>query len=174
MSHPSRCHWAEQSNPRMQHYHDTEWGRPVHDDQLLFEALSLELMQSGLSWQTILNKRENFRTAFLHFDFSQVAQFDDVAVDRLLKNDGIVRHKQKIQAIITNAKVIETITQTQSFDAYIHHYGQHCLENPEANTLHLLKQMKKDGFKFIGPTTLQSFLESIGIYNGHEADCDFR
>lgn len=171
--HIRRCSWAENTNALMQAYHDNEWGSPIHNDQKLFEMLSLELMQAGLSWQTILNKREAFREAFDDFDYNKVASYQSEDVTRLLANAQIIRNKRKINAIIQNAKCIQQLNTYQSFDDYIWFHGTTCLNDETQNTLALQKQLKSDGFQFIGPTILTAFLEAIGIYQHHDVQCDW-
>lgn len=164
-----RCSWAGKG--LMFDYHDHEWGQPITDKYALFEMLSLEMMQSGLSWQTILNKRENFRQAFDGFDYTNIAKYDEQKVAVLMADAGIIRNRMKIEAIIHNAQLAVSLDHDLGFDHYILNLAKTSPNDEEANTKQMLKDMKKLGFKFIGPTTLTSFLESIGIYNHHEPQC---
>ena len=176
-----RCEWASTA-PDFPHYHDNEWGFPVDDDQRLFEKLCLETFQSGLSWRTILSKRENFRAAFEGFDFHKVAQFGEKNVAILLKNDGIVRNKRKILAVINNAKrAIEMVEKEGSLAAFIWRYepDENTLPPPETQTtcaesIALAKALKKRGWQFVGPTTLYAFMQSMGLINDHAENCFMR
>jgi DNA-3-methyladenine glycosylase I len=159
------CSWAA-GNPLMKEYHDKEWGKPLHDDRLLFEFLILEGMQAGLSWNTILQKRENFRKAFDNFDYNKIAKYTEKKFEGLLKNKGIIRNKRKIEAAITNAKAfLEIQKEFGSFDAYIWGFIDHkpiqnawkSLQEIPAKTEMsetISKDLKKRGFKFIGPTII--------------------
>ncbi|MBJ7536257.1 DNA-3-methyladenine glycosylase I [Marinomonas transparens] len=177
----SRCSWAD-SAPDFPHYHDTEWGFPVADDQRLFEKLCLETFQSGLSWRTILTKRENFRLAFHNFDFNQVALFGDKEVKNLLENKGIVRNKRKILAVINNAKRAQEMVEKEgSLAAFIWRYepDESTLPPPQTQTtskesIALSKDLKKLGWQFVGPTTLYAFMQSMGIINDHAENCFLR
>ncbi|NLQ17947.1 DNA-3-methyladenine glycosylase I [Marinomonas sp. M1K-6] len=176
-----RCAWAD-SAPDFPHYHDTEWGFPVDNDQRLFEKLCLETFQSGLSWRTILSKRENFRLAFQQFDFNKVAQFGEKEVADLLNNGGIVRNKRKILAVINNAKrAQEMVEQEGSLAAFIWRYepDENSLPPPETQTtseesIALAKALKKRGWQFVGPTTIYAFMQSMGLINDHAKDCFMR
>jgi len=177
----SRCHWCGAA-PEFLDYHDTEWGYPVSDDHRLFEKLSLESFQSGLSWRTILAKRENFRSAFHDFDFDRIARFTQRDVDRLLKNEGIVRHRGKIEAIINNAlQAQELVKREGSLAAFIWRYepDKNQLAEPQsastsAESLALSKDLKKLGWKFFGPTTAYAFMQAMGLINDHVEDCVIR
>jgi DNA-3-methyladenine glycosylase I len=177
----TRCKWCE-SAPEFAPYHDTEWGFPVGDDTRLFEKLCLESFQSGLSWRTILNKRENFRAAFCGFDYQKVAKFDESDVARLLKDAGIIRHRAKIEATINNAKrMIELVAAEGSLAAYVWRYepAQADLAEPQtlttsAASVALSKDLKKRGWKFLGPTTVFAFLQAMGLINDHAHGCDMR
>ncbi len=161
----ARCAWCS-ATPEYTAYHDSEWGFPVGDDRRLFEKICLESFQSGLSWRTILAKRENFRTAFCHFDYEQVAQFTQRDVNRLLKDTGIVRHRGKIEAVINNAKkAIELVNEAGSLGAFFWRYepDESHLPSPQSVTVSeesiaLSKALKKRGWKFVGPTTLYAFM----------------
>jgi DNA-3-methyladenine glycosylase I len=176
-----RCRWCSAA-PEFLHYHDTEWGFPVSDDYRLFEKLSLESFQSGLSWRTILAKRENFRAAFHNFDFDRIARYTQRDLNRLLKDEGIVRHRGKIEAVINNARrTQELIKQEGSLAAFIWRYepGNKQLAQPQtvstsAESLALSKELKKQGWKFIGPTTVYAFMQAMGLINDHVEDCVIR
>lgn len=177
----SRCRWCGAA-PEFLHYHDTEWGFPVSDDRRLFEKLSLEGFQSGLSWRTILNKRDNFRAAFHDFDFDRIARFTARDVARLLKDEGIVRHRGKIEAVINNAqRAKELVKQEGSLAAFIWRYepdGKQLAKPQTASTsvesITLSKDLKKRGWAFVGPTTVYAFMQAMGLINDHVADCVIR
>ncbi len=177
----SRCKWCHAA-PEFLDYHDTEWGFPVSDDYRLFEKLCLEGFQSGLSWRTILAKRENFRSAFHHFDFDKIARFKQRDINRLLKDEGIVRHRGKIEAVINNAKrAQELVKQEGSLAAFFWRYEPDAkqLAKPQtastsAESIALSKDLKKLGWKFIGPTTAYAFIQAMGLINDHVADCVIR
>ncbi len=176
-----RCRWCGAA-PEFFDYHDNEWGYPVVDERRLFEKLCLESFQSGLSWRTILAKRENFRAAFYHFDFEQVARFDHDDIDRLLKDEGIVRHRGKIEAVINNAqKALDLIEAEGSLAAYLWRYEpdpEQLAEPQTASTspesVALSKDLKKRGWKFVGPTTVYAFMQAMGLINDHVEDCVIR
>ena len=177
----SRCRWCGAA-PAFLGYHDTEWGFPVSDDRRLFEKLSLEGFQSGLSWRTILAKRENFRTAFHDFDFDRIARFTRRDVDRLLKDEGIVRHRGKIEAVINNARrAQELVKQEGSLAAFIWRYEPDVRQRAKPQTastsaepIALSKDLKKQGWKFVGPTTVYAFMQAMGLLNDHVEDCVIR
>ncbi len=175
-----RCKWCA-ATPEYLRYHDTEWGYPVDDDQRLFEKISLEGFQSGLSWRTILAKRENFREAFQHFDFTKIARFKGKDVERLLKDAGIVRHRGKIEAVINNAqRACELVEREGSLAAFIWRYESKAVhaEPQTASTspesVALSKDLKKMGWKFVGPTTVYAFMQAMGLLNDHVEDCVIR
>jgi len=176
-----RCRWCDAA-PEFLDYHDTEWGFPVSDDRRLFEKLCLESFQSGLSWRTILVKRENFRAAFDNFEFDQVARFTKRDVDRLLKDEGIVRHRGKIEAVINNAqRAQELVTQEGSLAAFIWRFepDENSLAEPQtastsAESIALAKVLKKQGWKFVGPTTVYAFMQAMGLINDHAEGCVIR
>lgn len=176
-----RCAWAS-SAPDFPHYHDMEWGFPVDDDKRLFEKLCLETFQSGLSWRTILTKRENFRLAFQQFDFHKVALFGEKEIAELLNNEGIIRNKRKILAVINNAKrALEMIEQEGSLAAFIWRFepDENTLPPPETQTtcaesIALSKELKKRGWQFVGPTTMYAFMQSMGLINDHAENCFMR
>lgn len=176
-----RCRWSGAA-PEFLGYHDTEWGFPVDDDRRLFEKLCLEGFQSGLSWRTILAKRENFRSAFHRFDFERIARFAESDVERLLKDEGIVRHRGKIEAVINNAKCArELVRREGSLAAYVWRYEpavgqgakpQTASTSPES--VALSKDLKKRGWKFVGPTTVYAFMQAMGLVNDHAEGCAVR
>jgi DNA-3-methyladenine glycosylase I len=177
----SRCRWCGAA-PEFLDYHDTEWGFPVDDDHRLFEKLSLEGFQSGLSWRTILAKRENFRAAFHGFDFDRIARFTQRDVERLLKDEGIVRHRGKIEAVINNAqRAQELVKREGSLAAFVWRYEPDAAQLAEpqtastsAESLALSKDLKKQGWKFVGPTTAYAFMQAVGLINDHVEDCVIR
>lgn len=176
-----RCIWATDSLNI--EYHDNEWGVPVHDDRKLFEFLLLEGAQAGLSWTTILKKRENYREAFDQFDAKKIAQYDETKVATLLNNDGIIRNKLKVAAFIQNAKSFLAVQKEfGSFNAYIWQFVnnkpiknsyQNLSEYPttskEAETMS--KDLLKRGFKFVGPTICYAYMQAVGMVNDHQKDC---
>ena len=173
-----RCSWCA-SAPEFFEYHDTEWGFPVADDRILFEKLCLESFQSGLSWRTILNKRENFRAAFHGFDFEKVAKFTERDVKRLLKDAGIIRHRGKIEATINNAKrACEMVAAEGSLAAYFWRWEPDPKSLPAPQTIStspesvaLSKDLKKRAWKFVGPTTVFAFMQAMGLVNDHHEAC---
>lgn len=177
----ARCRWCAAA-PEFLHYHDTEWGFPVADDRRLFEKLCLEGFQSGLSWRTILAKRENFRAAFHGFDFERVAAFTEHDVARLLQDAGIVRHRGKIEAVIHNAGcACEMVEREGSLAAFFWRYepSSEALAEPQTastsvESLTLSKDLKKLGWKFVGPTTVYAFMQAMGLVNDHATDCVVR
>ncbi len=177
----SRCRWAG-SAPEFIDYHDREWGFPVADDRRLFEKLCLESFQSGLSWRTILAKRENFRAAFVGFDFNEVAGFTEADVERLLMDEGIVRHRGKIEAVINNARCAqEMVAEEGSLAAWFWSYEPDAsqLASPQtASTsdvsVAISKDLKKRGWKFVGPTTVYAFMQAMGLINDHVEACTIR
>ena len=172
----ARCRWAAAA-PEFPAYHDTEWGFPVSDDRRLFEKLCLEGFQSGLSWRTILAKRENFRAAFDGFDFDKVARYGARDVKRLLADAGIVRHRGKIEAVINNAKrARELVEREGSLAAFIWRYEARKPARPQTastspESMALSKDLKKLGWKFVGPTTVFAFMQAMGLVNDHVEDC---
>ena len=184
---PKRCFWVDGSDLYAA-YHDREWGRPVTDDVRLFEKISLEGFQAGLSWITILRKRENFRAGFDGFDFHKVAKYDDSDVQRLLADAGIVRHRGKIEAAINNAgRAIELQREFGSLARYFWQFEVDVSRRPEKLTVEVLrtfttapeaialsKDLKKRGWKFVGPTTMYAFMQAMGLVNDHAPDCCVR
>ena len=175
-----RCAWSSVS-PELETYHDVEWGFPLGDDQAIFETLSLEGFQSGLSWRTILAKRENFRQAFQHFNVEKISRFTPVDVERMLHDVGIVRHRAKIEAVINNARhVHQLITTHGSLGAFVWTFenraATHTGSPPSVSreALMLSHELRKCGWKFVGPTTTYAFMQAIGIVNGHAPGCVVR
>ena len=172
----NRCTWAGSDEVYVR-YHDDEWGVPTHDDRELFEMLVLESFQAGLSWITILKKRENFRRAFDDFDVRKVADYDEAKVEELRLNEGIIRHKGKINAAVNNAQAfIEIQDEFGSFDEYIWGFTDGEIIKAEFLTeselsRHISKDLKKRGMKFVGPTIIYSYLESIGVIDNHQECC---
>ena len=177
----SRCRWCAAA-PEFLGYHDTEWGFPVSDDRRLFEKLCLEGFQSGLSWRTILAKRENFRAAFHDFDIDKIARFTNRDLERLLKDRGIVRHRGKIEAVINNARRAQELVKREgSLAAFIWRYEPDVeqLAKPQtastsAASMALSKDLKKQGWKFVGPTTVYAFMQAMGLINDHVEACVIR
>lgn len=178
----NRCGWCK-GDPLYEAYHDLEWGTPVKDDTTLFEFLVLETFQAGLSWITILRKRENFRIAFDAFNYNKIAQYDEVKCFELMKNEGIIRNKLKIKATVNNAqKFIETQKEFGSFGNYIWKFVDYKpLQNKVvyhkdipattevSNTI--TKDLKKRGFKFVGATVVYAYMQATGMVNDHETAC---
>jgi DNA-3-methyladenine glycosylase I len=176
-----RCRWCGAA-PEFLQYHDSEWGFPVGDDHRLFEKLCLEGFQSGLSWRTILAKRENFRAAFHDFDFERIARFTARDVERLLKDAGIVRHRGKIESVINNARRAQDLVKREgSLAAFVWRYepdpkrlAQPQTASTSAESLALSKDIKKLGWTFVGPTTVYAFMQAMGLINDHVEDCAIR
>ncbi len=174
-----RCAWCNAA-PEFFDYHDNEWGYPVSDDRRLFEKLCLESFQSGLSWRTILSKRENFRAAFYKFDFNKVAEFSDADINRLLNDKGIVRHRGKIEAVINNARRVQDLIAAEgSLAAYVWRYESETPPAPQsastsAESIAMSKDLKKRGWKFVGPTTVFAFMQAMGLINDHAIGCVMR
>ncbi len=178
----SRCDWG-QGNDLMQAYHDTEWGVPLHDDQRLFEFLILEGAQAGLSWQTVLNKRESYRKAFDNFDPKKVSRYTPKRVEKLLQNPGIIRNRLKVESAISNAKALLAVQKEfGSFDAYVwqfvdgkpkkNHFksmSQIPATTPESDAF--TKDLKKRGFRFVGSTICYAFMQAVGMVNDHTTNC---
>ncbi len=178
-----RCSWDPWPSDLMLRYHDEEWGMPSHDDRHLFEMLILEGAQAGLSWNTILNKRENYRRAFDAFDFEKIARYGEDDVARLLGDAGIVRNRMKIAATIGNAKALLTVREEfGSFDAHIWHFvggspkrnsfrSLRDLPSSTAESDAMSRELKKRGFRFIGSTICYAFMQAVGMVNDHEVTC---
>ena len=180
-----RCWWPG-TDPLYLNYHDTEWGRPVSNDNRLFEKLCLEGFQSGLSWLTILRKRENFRVAFAAFDFEKVARFGRREIERCLGDAGIVRHRGKIESVVNNARrARELVDQEGSLAAFVWRYEPDTKSRPKrvekggigptsAESLALSKELRKRGWSFVGPTTVYAFMQAMGLVNDHLDGCTCR
>jgi DNA-3-methyladenine glycosylase I len=179
-----RCAWPG-NLPDYLHYHDHEWGRPVADDRRLFEKICLEGFQSGLSWLTILRKRENFRAAFAGFDFDKVANFTEADVERLLQDAGIIRHRGKIVSTINNARrAQEMVAEAGSLAGWFWRFEPDAAERPKkvdlahlranpttAVSVRISKELKKRGWTFVGPTTVYAFMQAMGLVNDHIEGC---
>jgi DNA-3-methyladenine glycosylase I len=180
----ARCFWGA-STPAYARYHDEEWGRPTRDDRWIFEKICLEGFQAGLSWLTILNKRDNFRAAFANFEIDAVARFNSRSVERLLKDAGIVRHRGKIESTINNAKrARELRLEVGSLAAFVWQYEPPAEARPGRITREVLgtlaktdastalsKELKRRGWSFVGPTTTYAFMQAAGIVNDHVTGC---
>jgi len=178
-----RCAWVSENNMDYLKYHDEEWGVPVHNDKHLFEMILLEGFQAGLSWLTVLRKRDNFRKAFSNFDYKKIAKYNSKDITRLIKNEGIIRNKLKIESSIKNAKAfIEIQKEFGSFNEYIWGFvngktiknKRKSLKQIPAKTLlsdKISKDLKKRGMNFVGSTIMYAFLQAVGIVNDHEVSC---
>lgn len=178
-----RCRWVAMDDPEYIRYHDQEWGRPVHEDRLLFEMLILEGAQAGLSWSTILHKRASYQRAFAGFDPKKVARFDAARKAALMQDAGIVRNRLKIDSTITNARAfLEVQREFGSFDRYLWGFvgGRSLINGPTARTGipartelsdQISKDLKKRGFRFVGTTILYAYLQAVGVVNDHSRDC---
>ena len=178
-----RCTWVDPENKIYLEYHDKEWGLPVHDDRKLFEMLVLEGAQAGLSWETVLKKRENYRKAFDEFDPGKVARYDEKKQTELLQNKGIIRNRLKIKSAIQNAGVfLEIQKEFGSFDSYIWNFVDNKQVQNRFNSIKELpaktelsdmisKDLKKRGMNFVGPTIIYAFMQAVGIVNDHEISC---
>lgn len=179
----SRCGWLKLSDPIYVAYHDEEWGKPLHDDRALFELFCLETQSAGLSWLTILKKREGYRNAFASFVLEKVARFSEMDVERILSEGEVIKSRPKIEAIINNAKLFQAISQEfGSLDAYfwgyvdgktivndVPDYKTAATTSPISDTM--TKDLKKRGFKFVGTTTIYAFMQACGMVNDHENSC---
>lgn len=179
----NRCPWVDLSKPDYVAYHDDEWGVPVHNDRLLFEFLVLETAQAGLSWYTVLRKRENYRVAFDYFDPGTVARYNDKKIEQLLGNPGIIRNRAKISSSINNAKrFLQVQEDLGSFDAYVWRFvdgmpkvnslrnlSDYPATSPESDALS--RDLKKRGFTFVGSTICYAFMQATGLVNDHSLDC---
>lgn len=172
-----RCKWVNLSNPLYVKYHDEEWGKLNLDDQYLFKCLFLETFQAGLSWECILNKRENFKEAFDNFNYKKIAKYDENKIEELLKNEGIIRNKLKIKAAIKNAQIFISIQEEfNDFKSYLLKFSKNKIYyevNKVTNKLsdEISSDLYQRGMRFIGSTTIYAFLQSIGIINSHEKEC---
>ena len=178
----NRCKWLNKNNKLYVHYHDNEWGVPHYDDNYMFEFLILESFQAGLSWETILNKRENFRQAFDSFDYKKIANYDENKINELMQNKEIIRNKLKIKAAINNAKIFINIQEEyNSFSNYIWSFTNNKviknMDDKFQTTSELSDKISidlyKKGMKFVGSTIIYSYLQAIGIIDDHELSCDF-
>ena len=179
----TRCEWARGNDPLMTAYHDEEWGVPLHDDRALFELLTLEGAQAGLSWQTILRRREGYRRAFERFDVERIARYGDADRERLLADTGIIRNRAKVDATIGNARAfLDLLPETGSFDAYLWSFvggvprqnrfeSLSELPSETEESRALSKDLRKRGFRFVGPTICYAFMQSAGLVNDHERSC---
>ena len=177
-----RCPWAD-TDPLYRAYHDTEWGTPVHDDRKLFEFLILEGAQAGLSWLTILRKRENYREAFDHFDPRKVASYDSRKIEELLRKPGIVRNRRKVEATVENARVFLPVQEELgSFDRYIWRFvggrpirnAWRSIEEVPASTpesIAMSEDLKRRGFRFVGATVCYAYMQAVGMVNDHTVEC---
>jgi DNA-3-methyladenine glycosylase I len=182
MPEPTRCEWAG-GEALMVAYHDDEWGVPTHDDRALFELLTLEGAQAGLSWRTVLMKRDGYRAAFAGFDVDAVARFTAADVDRLVQDASIIRHRGKIESTVANARAIQRVqAELGSFDTYVWSFvdgkpvigdWQHLADLPTATdeATALSKDLKRRGFRFVGPTTMYAFMQAAGLVDDHVAGC---
>ena len=179
---PVRCPWASTNDPEYLAYHDEEWGVPVHDEARLFEMLSLEGAQAGLSWSTILHKRQGYRRAFASFDPAKVARFRPARVERLLKDPSIVRNRLKVESVVRNAKAIRTLGADGPLDTLLWSFvdgtpkvnrwkgmGDIPPETPESRAMS--KELKRRGFAFVGPTVCYAFMQGCGLVNDHTTSC---
>lgn len=178
-----RCPWLKLSNKEYVEYHDREWGRPVHDDQVLFEFLILEGAQAGLSWETVLKKRDNYRKAFFNFDIKKVSKITPKRVEKLLQDPGIIRNRLKVESTISNAKAfLEVQKEFGSFDRYIWSFTngktiynsfEILKDYPSKTELSdaISKDLKKRGFRFVGSTIVYAFLQACGIVQDHGVNC---
>ncbi|HAM81562.1 DNA-3-methyladenine glycosylase I [Ornithinibacillus bavariensis] len=179
----TRCAWVPEEDSLYRDYHDKEWGRPVHEDQKLFEMLILEGAQAGLSWITILKRRENYRKAFDGFDPNIIQHYDEKKIKTLMMNEGIIRNKRKIESVITNAKAFLDIQR--KFGSFEHYIWQFVGGKPIINhwksanevpaqteeSQKMSKDLKKRGFSFVGPTICYAFMQATGMVNDHTVDC---
>ncbi|MBM7314434.1 DNA-3-methyladenine glycosylase I [Streptococcus suis] len=182
----SRCAWVNPNNPLYIAYHDEEWGKPLHDEQALFELLCLESYQAGLSWEIVLNKRQAFRSAFFNYDIQKVAAMTDSELDRLLANPDIIRHKAKLYATRANAQAFLRVQEEfGTFERYIWSWVDFTpIDNPVKSfrelptksdlSERLSKDLKKRGFKFVGPVCVYSYLQAAGLLNEHEVNCQYQ
>lgn len=178
-----RCRWVPEGNILYEEYHDHEWGVPVHEDRKHFEFLVLEGAQAGLSWETILKRRKEYAKAFANFDWIKVAKYDQTKIEELLKNSGIIRNRLKVESVVNNAqRFIEVRKEFGTFDAYIwqfvsgvtkHNQRQSHKDIPAETeeSRALSKDLKKRGFKFVGPTIIYAHMQAIGMVNDHTEDC---
>ena len=181
-----RCGWVKMNNPLYVAYHDEEWGQPLHDDRALFELLCLETYQSGLSWETVLNKRQGFREVFYNYQVQRVAEMTDGELEALLENPAIIRNRSKLFATRANVQAFLQVQKTYgSFDAYLWSFVEgktivndvpdyHLAPAKTALSEKLSQDLKKQGFKFTGPVAVLSFLQAAGLVDDHENDCEWK
>ena len=173
----NRCSWCNLNNNKYILYHDNEWGKPTHDDNKLFELLILESFQAGLSWECILNKREDFRKAFDNFNYKKISKYNETKINELLNNKNIIRNKLKIKAAINNSKIfIDIQKEYKSFSNYIWSFTNNNIiyENDKVSSElsdKISNDLKKRGMKFVGTVIIYSYLQAIGIINSHEENC---
>lgn len=173
----NRCSWCNLNNNKYILYHDNEWGKPTHDDNKLFELLILESFQAGLSWECILNKREDFRKAFDNFNYKKISKYNETKINELLNNKNIIRNKLKIKAAINNSKIfIDIQKEYKSFSNYIWSFTKNNIiyENDKVSSElsdKISNDLKKRGMKFVGTIIIYSYLQAIGIINSHEENC---
>lgn len=173
----NRCKWCNLNNLKYIDYHDNEWCKPNFDDKYLFEMLILESFQAGLSWECILNKRENFKKAFDDFDIDKISNYDDKKIEELLKNQGIIRNKLKIRASINNSKIFKSIQKEYgTFYSYLRSFTKDTILYEIGKTTNdlsdrLSKDLQKRGMKFVGSTIIYSYLQAIGVIYSHEKEC---
>ena len=173
-----RCFWVNMDNPLYVLYHDDEWGVPKYDDQELYELLILEMFQAGLSWETILNKRDNFRKVFDNFDWNKIVNYDEDKINELMQDKGIIRNRRKIETVINNTKIFMDIQKEyDSFAKYIWSFTNNqviitdskVVSNELSDTIS--KELRKRGMKFVGTVIVYSYLQAIGVINSHEPVC---
>ena len=173
-----RCFWVNMNNPLYIDYHDFEWGIPKYDDHELYELLILEMFQAGLSWETILNKRKNFRKAFDNFDWNKIVNYNEDKINELMQDKRIIRNRKKIEATINNTKIFLGIQKEyETFSNFIWSFTNNKVINLDINITHnelsynISKTLKKMGMKFVGTTIIFSYLQAIGVINSHNNDC---
>jgi len=177
MKEEKRCKWCNLNNPKYIEYHDNEWCKPNFDDKYLFEMLILESFQAGLSWECVLNKRDDFRRAYDNFDIDKICNYDDTKIQELLNNDKIIRNKLKIKASITNSKIFKSIqNEYGSFYNYLKTFmNQDVIYETDVTTNDLSdnisNDLRKRGMKFVGSTIIYSFLQAVGIIYSHDKEC---
>ena len=186
MSERERCPWVNLRNPLYVEYHDREWGRPVHDDRRHFEMLTLEAAQAGLSWETVLKKRDGYREAFAQFDPVKVKRFSRAKIDKLLENPGIVRNRLKVESVVANAALfLDVQAEFGSFDAYVRRFVAGKPRRSQLRTLDdypsrtvegdtLSKDLKQRGFRFVGPTIVYAYMQAVGLVDDHTVNCFVR
>lgn len=172
-----RCNWCNLDNPKYVKYHDEEWGIENYDEQYLFEMLLLESFQAGLSWECVLNKREDFRIAFDYFDVDKVAQYEEEKIEKLLRNDKIIRNRLKIKAAISNAKIFKEIERefgsfAQYLFSFTHHQVFYEIDQTRSELSDVISSdLKRRGMKFVGTTIIYAYLQAIGVILSHSVDC---